>query len=193
MMKPFIFLFLFLISCTKFDSQASNNTEILPKSRILELKNFIKGKNYNQNLAVFINFKIHSGKYRYFVYDLKNNKILQKAIVAHGDGSVVKNSSALKFSNADGSHQSSLGKYEIKESYSGKFGKAYRLNGLDNTNSNARTRAIVLHSYYCIPDKESVNSACLSFGCPMLSKNAFNETSKFIDGSKETIILYAFY
>lgn len=192
-MKPFIFLFLFFISCTKFDSQASSNTEILPKSRILELKNFIKGKNYNQNLAVFINFKIHSGKYRYFVYDLKNNKILQKAIVAHGDGSVVKNSSALKFSNVDGSHQSSLGKYEIKESYSGKFGKAYRLNGLDETNSNARARAIVLHSYYCIPDKESVNSACLSFGCPMLSKNAFNETSKFIDGSKETIILYAFY
>jgi hypothetical protein len=62
----------------------------LPKSKILEVKNFIKGKNYNQNLAVFINFKIHSGKYRYFVYDLKNNKILQKAIVAHGDGSVVK-------------------------------------------------------------------------------------------------------
>ncbi|OVE56403.1 murein L,D-transpeptidase catalytic domain-containing protein [Chryseobacterium mucoviscidosis] len=193
MMKPFIFLFLFFISCTKFDSQASNTVEDLPKSKILEVKNFIKGKNYNQNLAVFINFKIHSGKYRYFVYDLKNNKILQKAIVAHGDGSVVKNSSALKFSNVDGSHQSSLGKYEIRESYSGKFGKAYRLDGLDETNSNARARAIVLHSYYCIPDKESANPACLSFGCPMLSKSAFNETSKFIDGSKETIILYAFY
>lgn len=192
-MKYFIFLFLFIISCSKVESQANNAIDYLPKSKISELKNYIKGKNYNQDLAVFINFKIHSGKYRYFVYDFKNDKILQKAVVAHGDGSVIKNSDALQFSNVDGSHRSSLGKYEIKESYSGKFGKAYRLDGLDQTNINARSRAIVLHSYYCVPDKESEDLACLSFGCPMLSKKAFNETAKFIDPSKKTIILYAFY
>jgi len=134
MMKHFILSLLFLISCSKFEFQDSDSSAVLPVSRISEIKKFIKGKDYNQDLAIFINFKIHSGKYRYFVYDLKNNKILQKAIVAHGDGSVVKNSSALKFSNIDGSHQSSLGKYEIRESYSGKFGKAYRLDGLDDTN-----------------------------------------------------------
>ncbi|UPQ76546.1 murein L,D-transpeptidase catalytic domain-containing protein [Chryseobacterium nepalense] len=193
MMKHFILSLLFLISCSKFEFQDSDSSAVLPVSRISEIKKFIKGKDYNQDLAIFINFKIHSGKYRYFVYDLKNNKILQKAIVAHGDGSVVKNSSALKFSNIDGSHQSSLGKYEIRESYSGKFGKAYRLDGLDDTNSNARSRAIVLHSYYYIPDRESSKPACLSFGCPMLSKKAFNETSKFINQSEKTIILYAFY
>lgn len=193
MMKHFIFLFLFFISCSKVESQAANTADYLPKSKVLEIKNYIKGKNYNQNLAVFINFKIYSGKYRYFVYDLKNDKILQRAIVAHGDGSVVKNSQELQFSNIDGSHQSSLGKYEIKESYNGKFGKAYRLDGLDETNSNARSRAIVLHSYYCIPDKESADPACLSFGCPMLSKNAFSETAKYIDPSEKPIILYAFY
>ncbi|MEA1849370.1 murein L,D-transpeptidase catalytic domain family protein [Chryseobacterium sp. MHB01] len=193
MMKHFILSLLFLISCSKFEFQDSDSSAVLPVSRISEIKKFIKGKDYNQDLAIFINFKIHSGKYRYFVYDLKNNKILQKAIVAHGDGSVVKNSSALKFSNIDASHQSSLGKYEIRESYSGKFGKAYRLDGLDDTNSNARSRAIVLHSYYCIPYRESSDPACLSFGCPMLSKKAFNETSKFINQSEKTIILYAFY
>jgi len=193
MMKHFIFLFLFFISCSKFESQANNVVDYLPKSKISEIKNYIKGKNYNQDLAVFINFKIHSGKYRYFVYDLKNDKIVQKAIVAHGEGSVVSNSNNLQFSNIDGSHQSSLGKYEIRESYNGKFGKAYRLDGLDETNSNARPRSIVLHSYYCVSDKESINPACLSFGCPMLSKDAFNETAKYIDQSRRPIILYAFY
>lgn len=192
-MKNLIFLFLFFISCSKLESQASYAGDYLPKSKVLEIKNFVKGKNYNQDLAVFINFKIHSGKYRYFVYDLKNDKIVQKAIVAHGEGSVVNHSQELQFSNVDGSHQSSLGKYEIKESYSGKFGKAYRLDGLDDTNSNARARAIVLHSYYCVDDKESLQPACLSFGCPMLSKNAFNITAKYIDQSKKPIILYAFY
>jgi hypothetical protein len=192
-MKYFIFLFLFIISCSKIESQSGNVVDYLPKSKILEIKDYIKGKNYNQDLAVFINFKVHSGKYRYFVYDLKSDKILQKAVVAHGSGSVVKNSQNLQFSNINGSFQSSLGKYEIKESYSGKFGKSYRLNGLDPTNSNAMSRAIVLHSYGCIPDKESTDPACLSLGRPMLSQNAFNQTAKYIDQSKQSIILYAFY
>ncbi len=192
-MKPFLFLFLLVFSCAKFESQTSDTGSDLPASRISEVRSFIRGKKYNQDLAVFINFRLHSGKYRYFLYDLKNNKILQKAIVAHGDGSVIKNSSVLRFSNTDGSHQSSLGKYEIKESYTGKFGKAYRLDGLDESNSNARSRAIVLHSYHSVPDRESAQPACLSFGCPMLSKKAFNQTAKYIDRSPKTILLYAFY
>lgn len=190
-MKRFIFLFLFIISCSKTQSQQSQ--PILPADKISEIKNFLKGKEYNQEIAVFINFKMHSGKYRYFVYDLKNDRILQKAIVSHGSGSVISRSNNLKFSNVEGSYQSSLGKYEIRESYSGKFGKAYRLKGLDSSNSNAMQRAIVLHSYDCIQDRESENLACLSLGCPMLSKIAFNQTAKYIDQSKKPIILYAFY
>lgn len=191
MMKPLFFFLYFLFSCSKMTSQES--PAALPASKISEVKNFIKNKHYNQNIAVFINFKAYSGHYRYFVYDLKNNRILQKAIVAHGEGSVIPNSNTLRFSNIDGSHQSSLGKYEIRESYTGKFGKAYRLQGLDSSNSNAMSRAIVLHSYPCITDKESEVPACLSFGCPMLSANAFKQTAKYIDISKQPIILYAFY
>ncbi|PIF45652.1 L,D-transpeptidase-like protein [Chryseobacterium sp. 52] len=192
-MKKFIFLFLFIISCSKAESQENAASEILPAAKILEIKNFVKGKNYNQDIAVFINFKTYSGKYRYFVYDLKNNKILQKAVVSHGSGSVIKNSDVLKFSNTEGSYQSSLGKYEILNSYNGKFGKAYRLNGLDAGNSNAMQRAIVLHSLGCVQDDESPNPACLSLGCPMLSANALSETAKYLDQSKKTVILYAFY
>lgn len=191
-MKHFIFLLLFLISCSKIESQQTNVVAI-PQSKISEVKNYIKNKGYNQDLAVFINFKISSGKYRYFIYDLKNDKIIQKAIVSHGSGSVIPQSNALQFSNIEGSYQSSLGKYSIGESYVGQFGKAYRLKGLDDTNSNAMKRAIVLHSFGCVPDAESQNPACLSLGCPMLSVNAFKETAKYIDKSKLPIILYTFY
>ncbi|REC78611.1 hypothetical protein DRF60_09190 [Chryseobacterium elymi] len=192
-MKKFIFLFLFMISCSKAESQENNTSGVLPEAKVLDIKSFIKGKSYNQDIAVFINFKVHSGKYRYFVYDLKNDKILQKAIVSHGSGSVIKNSDILKFSNTEGSYQSSLGKYEILNSYSGKFGKAYRLNGLDTDNSNAMQRAIVLHSFGCIPDQESSAPACLSLGCPMLSASAFTQTAKYLDQSKNPVIMYAFY
>ncbi len=189
-MRKIIVLFVLLSFTFGFKSQSISN---LPESRITEIRTFLKGKNYNQDLAVFINFRVYSGKYRYFIYDLKNNKILQQAIVAHGSGSVIKNSDALNFSNVEGSYQSSLGKFEIKESYSGRFGKSYRLNGLDITNNNAMERAIVLHSYSCIPDNESQNPACLSLGCPMLSFNALKQTARYIDSSKQPVILYAFY
>ncbi|MET3036712.1 murein L,D-transpeptidase catalytic domain-containing protein [Chryseobacterium sp. NRRL B-14859] len=192
MIKNFIFLFLLVLSCSKAESQQLNTMEV-PQSKLSEIKSYLQGKEYNQELVIFINFKIHSGKYRYFVYDLKNNKILQKAIVSHGSGSVIPHSDALRFGNTEGSYQSSLGKYEIRESYTGKFGKAYRLKGLDSTNSNAMERAIVLHSYGCIPDEESKNPACLSLGCPMLSKKAFDQTAKYIDQSRQPMILYAFY
>ncbi|WP_223608097.1 murein L,D-transpeptidase catalytic domain-containing protein [Chryseobacterium sp. OSA05B] len=192
-MKKFIFLFLFIVSCFKAESQENNISSVLPTAKVMEIKNFVKGKNYNQDLAIFINFKTYSGKYRYFVYDLKNDKVLQKAVVSHGSGSVIQNSEMLKFSNTEGSYQSSIGKYEILGSYNGKFGKAYRLNGLDTTNSNAMLRAIVLHSLGCVPDQEAQSPACLSLGCPMLSTKALTETAKYLDESKKPVILYAFY
>ncbi|SFN38313.1 L,D-transpeptidase catalytic domain [Chryseobacterium oleae] len=192
-MKKNIFLFLFIIFCSKAESQENNVSGVLPATKIVEIKNFVKGKNYNQDLAIFINFKTYSGKYRYFVYDLKNDKVLQKAIVSHGSGSVIQNSETLKFSNTEGSYQSSLGKYEILGSYNGKFGKAYRLNGLDSTNNNAMQRAIVLHSLGCVPDQEGQSRACLSLGCPMLSLKALTQSAKYLDESKNPIILYAFY
>lgn len=191
-MKHFIFLLILLVSCSKAKSQQAEVLGV-PQSKILEIKSFIKDKDYNQDLAIFINFKIPSGKYRYFIYDLKNNKIVQKAIVAHGSGSVISGSTALKFSNIEGSYQSSLGKYAIGGSYMGQFGKAYRLKGLDSTNDNAIQRAIVLHSFSSVPDVESEQPACLSLGCPMLSIKAFKETAKYIDQSEKPIILYTFY
>ncbi|MEG2079205.1 murein L,D-transpeptidase catalytic domain-containing protein [Chryseobacterium sp.] len=183
-------LILVFVSC---EGTSQTFTMQIPKEKITELKTFIKGKNYNQDIAVFINYKIKSGKYRYFVYDFKNDKILQSAIVSHGSGSDTGIYGNLKFSNTENSYQSSLGKFEIKESYSGKFGKSYRLDGLDKTNSNARSRAIVLHSLGCVSDLESNQPACLSLGCPMLSPKSFKETAKYIDISDKTMILYAFY
>ena len=191
MFKNFLFLLILVfVSC---EGTSQTFTMQIPKEKITELKTFIKGKNYNQDIAVFINYKIKSGKYRYFVYDFKNDKILQSAIVSHGSGSDTDIYGNLKFSNTENSYQSSLGKFEIKESYSGKFGKSYRLDGLDKTNSNARSRAIVLHSLGCVSDLESDQPACLSLGCPMLSLKSFKETAKYIDISDKTMILYAFY
>ena len=194
-MKNLVFLSLLLLfSCDSKSQEVSKNSrKSIPSEKIVQIKNFVKDTKYNQDLVIFINFRIPSNKFRFFIYDLKNDKILEKAIVAHGSGSVVKGSNDLVFSNVENSYQSSLGKYQIGSSYVGAFGKSYRLIGLDKTNSNASKRAIIIHPYYCISDVETQNLACLSLGCPMLSPNFFKVAEKYIDGSKKPMVLYAFY
>ena len=194
-MKNLVFLSLLLLfSCDSKSQEVSKNSrKSIPSEKIVQIKNFVKDTKYNQDLVIFINFRIPSNKFRFFIYDLKNDKILEKAIVAHGSGSVVKGSNDLVFSNVENSYQSSLGKYQIGSSYVGAFGKSYRLIGLDKTNSNASKRAIIIHPYYCTSDVETQNLSCLSLGCPILSPNFFKVAEKYIDGSKKPMVLYAFY
>ena len=86
-----------------------------------------------------------------------------------------------------------LGKYSIGSHYKGKFGKAYKLYGLDKTNSNAFNRSIVLHKYSAVPYEEQDATICHSFGCPMVNVKYFERIEKIIDNSKTNIILSIYY
>lgn len=94
-------------------------------------------------------------------------------MVAHGSGSETAVRGNLKFSNAPESRSTSLGKYSIGKPYNGKFGKAYRLHGLEKTNSNAFARSIVLHHYSAVPFDEQDHYIVNSQGCPMLNELFF--------------------
>lgn len=198
-MKPILFFIfsLLLISC-EVKSQENYyihyaNPEAKISQKISDLKAFLKESDYNSDKAFLIDFSIPSSKFRFFVVDLNSGKIIQKALVSHGDGSEDgKVNDVLKFSNTDGSHCSSLGKYAISEKYKGQFGLSYRLNGLEETNSNARSRAVVLHRLNCVPDVEQSEEICLSFGCPMVSDNFFKILEQHIDKSNKKIIIYAY-
>ncbi|SHM46907.1 murein L,D-transpeptidase catalytic domain-containing protein [Flavobacterium pectinovorum] len=123
--------------------------------QVTEVKAIINTKsNYNTKIAFFVDMKIKSGKNRFFVYDLVNEKIIDQGVVAHGSGSETKIKGELKFSNEPNSNSTSLGRYSIGKSYNGMFGKSYRLSGMDETNSNASKRAIVLHPYSAVPEEE---------------------------------------
>ena len=125
--------------------------------------------------------------------DLKANKIIDKGLVAHGSGSETNVKGKLKFSNIPNSLSTSLGKYYIGNSYNGKFGKAYKLYGLDETNSNAFHRDIVFHYYFDVPYQEQKGYICNSFGCPMVNKKYFERAAKIIDGSETNIIMSIYY
>jgi hypothetical protein len=152
-----------------------------------------KNSKYNDKIGFFVDMKIPSGKNRFFVYDLKENKIIDQGLVAHGSGSETGIEGKLKFSNVNNSLSTSLGKYSIGLSYSGQFGKAYKLFGLDKTNSNAYSRNIVLHKYSKVPYDEQVESICNSYGCPMVNEKYFKRIEKIIDNSEKNIILEIYY
>ena len=79
---------------------------------------------------------------------------VRSQLVAHGRGSDPEHCGYLKtFSNNVGSEATSRGAYLTCESYQGKYGTSMRLRGLDESNSNARDRAIVMHpAWYAAPD-----------------------------------------
>jgi hypothetical protein len=70
---------------------------------------------YNPKIFFLADMSIPSGKKRFFVYNSDRDSIEMGGLVAHGSGQG--NSSALGFSNSVGSNCTSLGKYEIGNSY----------------------------------------------------------------------------
>ncbi|MDA6068868.1 murein L,D-transpeptidase catalytic domain family protein [Flavobacterium sp. AC] len=200
-MKKIFFIFLLMLSLFigyvivfKKKDFSLLNTKSIDIAQIDAVKKIVNSSaKYNKNFAFFIDMKVHSGKFRFFVYDLKNNKIIDRGIVAHGSGSETGIKGKLKFSNIPNSLSTSLGTYSIGNQYYGKFGKSYRLHGLDATNSNAFSRDIVFHYYFDVPYKEQDNYICNSYGCPMVNKKYFNRIAQIIDNSKSHIVMSIYY
>ncbi|MEN2403136.1 murein L,D-transpeptidase catalytic domain-containing protein [Flavobacterium sp. MC2016-06] len=178
------------ISTSIFDKKAAQKLS----KRVIEVKKLIgSDSKYDNKIAFFIDMRISSGKNRFFVYDLKKDKIMDRGLVAHGSGSETEFEGELKFSNVNNSLCTALGKYYIGYSYNGDFGKAYKLYGLDKTNDNAFLRSIVLHKYSKVPYEEQDNPICLSYGCPMVSEKYYKRIEKLIDASDKNIVLDIYY
>ena len=107
--------------------------------------------------------------------------------VSHGKGSDSNHDGlAEKFSNVSGSNASSLGFYKTAETYQGKHGYSLRLDGLSETNSKARPRAIVVHGADYVKDKEVIQGR--SWGCPAVSRM---HSKKVIDLIKNGSLILA--
>lgn len=162
------------------------------KSQATAGKAYAQTKKLSTQYAFLIDMSQPSGRYRFFVYDFRKDSIVEKGLVAHGSCNTSYLESA-QYSNTPESGCSSLGKYKVSYSYKGQFGKAYKLNGLDSTNSNAFKRFVVLHAYDCVPDREVYpQPICNSLGCPMVSYDFLGKLSGYIDNSKKPILLWIY-
>ena len=178
------------ISRTVVKKSSETSVGLQVKAEIL--KNFTSKNNYNEEICFLINMSIESGKNRFFVYNIKRDSILLSGLVAHGscdDGFKTEPT----FSNKINSGCSCLGKFKIGNHYTGSFGSAYKLYGLDSSNSNAFKRNVVLHSYECVPEQETYPlPICNSLGCPMVSPGFLKQLQPIINTSKKPILLWIY-
>ncbi len=198
-----IFFVALLFSLSSFTTyNITNKKELLNEielarltEHVSEIKSYVSTNNgYSKKIAFLVDMKIKSGKNRFFVYDLVNERIIDQGLVAHGSGSETGiKGDILQFSNMPNSNCTSLGRYGVEKAYKGVFGKAYRLSGMDQTNSNAHKRAIVLHCYKEVPDDEKEYYIINSHGCPMVSEAFFKRLDKFIEGADSKIMLSVYY
>ena len=157
-----------------------------------KINNYAIENGFSTEYCFLIDMSLPGGRKRFFVYDLVKNSIVYSGLVAHGSCNQTFLSRP-RFSNTLSCGCSSLGKYKVGEFYRGQYGKSFRLYGLDNCNSNAYKRAVVIHGYGCVPDEEIYPRVlCNSLGCVMVSYNFFDRLSHIIEKSGKPIILWIY-
>ena len=162
------------------------------KTKAATAKKFVLQKGFSSRIVFLLNMRRHSGQKRFFIYDLQHDSVLASGLVAHGSCNSRFLQTAL-FNNAPGCGCSSVGRYKVAGSYSGRFGKAFKLAGLDSSNSNAYQRNIVLHAYTCVPDDECYPyPICNSLGCAMVSYRFLRVAASFIERERKPVLLWIF-
>jgi hypothetical protein len=139
----------------------------------------------------FIDYSRPSTQPRLWVFDVAAGKLLYEEVVAHGRGSG--ENIARVFSNAEGSHASSLGLFLTRETYQGRNGYSLRMDGLEpGINDAAMQRAIVMHGAPYVDPRQAQRQGRLgrSFGCPAVREAV---ARGMIDILKDGQFVFAYY
>jgi hypothetical protein len=125
----------------------------------------------HRDVIAIADFSLASRTPRFHLVDLADGRTCSY-LVAHGRGSDPAHTGWLqRFSNEAQSHATSAGAYRTDEMYIGAHGRSIRLTGLDATNDNALSRAIVVHAaWYVSPEMAKAHGVLgRSEGCFALS------------------------
>lgn len=160
--------------------------------RVKEAADYCRSQGLNTEVALLADLGLHSGSYRLFVVRLADGVVRYRGLVAHGSGKRGLEPGIREYSNTSGSLLSALGKYKTGTAYQGQFGLAYKLHGLEATNSKAYSRAIVLHAHECIPEQPFSGILCQSWGCPTVSTGFLQQLAKVIDASPVPLLLWVY-
>lgn len=143
------------------------------------------------DLITVIDYSIPSTEPRLFTFDLANQRLLFRELVAHGKNSGGERTT--HFSNEPGSLETSLGLYVTAGTYHGSNGYSLKLKGLDSGfNDLAEERAIVMHgaAYVNSGTAKALGRLGRSWGCPAVRKEV---AKQIIDTVKGGSPIFAYY
>lgn len=166
------------------------------REKALDAKAFCEKNRYSTNYCFLVDFGIHSGKSRFFVWDFKGDSVKYASLCAHGYGKESKPSKPV-YSNVEGSYCSSLGKYKVGARSYSKWGinVHYKLHGLEPTNDNAFKRYIVLHSFTPMPSLELYPMHLplgISQGCPVICDDVMRKVDALLKVEKKPVLLWIY-
>lgn len=166
------------------------------KAKADTAKQYSKSKGFSDKYCILIDFSIHSGKNRFFVWDFAKDTIKLQGLCCHGYGQQGTQKAPV-FSNVEGSYCSSLGKYRVGDRAYSKWGinVHYKMHGLEKTNNNAFKRWIVLHSHTPMPKKEIFPTHLplgWSQGCPVISDELMRKLDTLLKEEKKSLLLWIY-
>ncbi|HVH48631.1 MAG TPA: murein L,D-transpeptidase catalytic domain family protein [Sphingomicrobium sp.] len=127
----------------------------------------------NRDFIGIVDFSQASRDPRFHVVHMPSGSV-ESFRVAHGSGSDPDHSGFLeRFSNRPGSEATSQGAYQTADTYEGKYGLSMKVRGLDWSNNNAESRAIVIHNaWYAEPEMIAIHGKLgRSQGCFAFSRD----------------------
>ena len=142
-------------------------------------------------LLTLIDFSRPATERRLWVVNVITRHVLLTEYVAHGQHSG--GLWATRFSNRDGSNQSSLGTFITATTYRGVRGLSLRLRGLEpGINDNAMDRAVVIHgaSYVSSRVVAAYGRLGRSWGCPALDRRVSRSIIDRIQGGSAVFAYY---
>lgn len=166
------------------------------KAKADSAKAYCKQKGFSTKYCFLVDFSIHSGKDRFFVWDFDKDSIVYSSLCCHGYGKKSTQSKPV-YSNVEGSYCSSLGRYKVGARAYSQWGinVHYKLHGLDKTNSNAFKRWVVLHSYDHVSEDEIYPLHLplgYSQGCPVISNEIMRKVDKMLKDTKKPVMLWIY-
>jgi hypothetical protein len=127
-------------------------------------------------------FSLPSREPRFHLLKLADGSV-RSHWVAHGRGSDPSRTGWLeRFSNEPHSNATSAGAYRTGSLYVGAHGQSMRLEGLDPTNSNALSRALVVHAAWYVNEEVLSHSGMLgrSQGCFAVADSSLPEIMRML-------------
>ena len=145
----------------------------------------------SRSLVTVIDYSRPATEKRLWVIDLVTDSVLANDYVAHGEGSGSR-VAAERFSNRDGSHQSSLGTFITGDAFYGIRGRSLPLIGLEKgINDNAYSRGLLIHGTPHVSEARALRGTMgLTEGCAGVPARSAKRLIKLIGPGSVVFVWY---